>query len=192
MKSNSELLLCNILDCGTIDLSLLEDVDTDVLYDAYDECVSEFGKVTLNDLMFCVFQRAICVIDDAREERIKELRVELDGIDRAPYDDLEITDEDREDVRFYREDEAASRLDRLVSDGDVTQEELDREAALNTALKFAELDALLDMDPYNDIESYHNCLDTHVWLNRHEEDYQIYLGSALDEFENLTGFSLES
>ena len=53
-----------------------------------------------------------------------------------------------------------------------------------------EIDALRRLDPNNDIQSYHNCLDTHVWFNRNGPIYRRYLLGALDSFENNVGFFL--
>ena len=54
----------------------------------------------------------------------------------------------------------------------------------------AERAALYMLRPEEDIQSFHNFLDTHIWIENHAEDYENYLGWALDEFEENTGFSL--
>lgn len=55
---------------------------------------------------------------------------------------------------------------------------------------FEELEALRGLDPDNDIRSYHNCLDTHVWFEHNGSIYRRYLSSALDSFEDNVGFFL--
>lgn len=53
-----------------------------------------------------------------------------------------------------------------------------------------ELDALRELDPDNDIRSYHNCLDTHVWFEHNGSVYRRYLPEAIDSFEDNVGFFL--
>ena len=52
--------------------------------------------------------------------------------------------------------------------------------------------ALLALCPVDDIESFHNFIDTHVWITpeHHAQDYRRYLGDALDEFAENTGFEI--
>lgn len=54
-----------------------------------------------------------------------------------------------------------------------------------------ELKALNTLNPYEDVESSHNCLDTHVWFEQNGRVYKEYLSEALDEFANGTGFNIE-
>ena len=54
----------------------------------------------------------------------------------------------------------------------------------------AELKALRNLDPDDDIRSYHNCLDTYVWFEKSGDIYRQYLPEALDEFEGNTGFGI--
>lgn len=46
------------------------------------------------------------------------------------------------------------------------------------------------LDPDNDIQSYHNCLDTSAWFERNGEVYRLYLEEAIDSFEENTGIPL--
>lgn len=55
-----------------------------------------------------------------------------------------------------------------------------------------ELRCLRLLDPDNDIRSYLNCLDTHVWLEKNGEFYQMYLADALDSFADNTGFEIHN
>lgn len=131
-------LLCSLLDCGTADLSLLNDVDVDI-GEIIDECRDECGDTNINTVMWVIFQKGFGQIQNAIEERIRELE---DYIEDGSADD-----EDRE-----------------------------------------ELEQLRELDPYNDFDSFHNYLDTHVWAQEHGEIYRQYLGHALEDFENITGF----
>ena len=53
-----------------------------------------------------------------------------------------------------------------------------------------ELQALEMLDPDEDIQSYHNCIDTHVWFEHHGGIYRRYLQGAVDDFEENTGFCI--
>lgn len=130
-----ETALCCLLDCGTADLSLLDNVDVDI-YDALEECREEYGDTNINNVVRTIFSCGITAIETELEERIDE----LDGC----------------------EDSA------------------DRE----------ELEALMKCKPWEDIRSYHNYLDTHVWVENHGELYRKYLPHAIEAFEQITGFSI--
>ena len=54
-----------------------------------------------------------------------------------------------------------------------------------------ELKLLQELDPDNDIESWHNCLDTSVWCQEHGDTYKRYLSDELEKFERMTGFAIE-
>lgn len=53
-----------------------------------------------------------------------------------------------------------------------------------------ELERLRVLDPFEDFESYHNFIDTHVWCEKHGSTYKKYLQEALDEFADGTGFEI--
>lgn len=67
---------------------------------------------------------------------------------------------------------------------------VEEEDMLSEELK-AELHALRDLDVYEDIESFHNYLDTSIWVSNHHRTYKKYLGTALDEFANNTGYCID-
>lgn len=53
-----------------------------------------------------------------------------------------------------------------------------------------ELEELKKLCPDDDILSFHNCLDTHVWFEKNGNIYRQYLSEALNEFECNTGFGI--
>lgn len=53
-----------------------------------------------------------------------------------------------------------------------------------------ELEALRQLDPDDDIRSFHNCLDTRVWFETNGDIYRQYLSETLDEFADNTGFEI--
>ncbi len=54
-----------------------------------------------------------------------------------------------------------------------------------------ELDELRELDPYEDLEEYHNYLDTHVTCVNHKAVYEAYLAKELENFADETGFEVE-
>lgn len=71
-------------------------------------------------------------------------------------------------------------IEDMVEEEDMLSEEL-RE----------ELHALRDLDVYEDIQSFHNFLDTSIWVCNHHKTYKKYLEEALDTFANNTGYCIE-
>ncbi len=53
-----------------------------------------------------------------------------------------------------------------------------------------ELDALNSLNPDEDIQSFHNFIDTHVWFENNGPIYRRYLGEAIDAFEEGTGLHI--
>ena len=53
-----------------------------------------------------------------------------------------------------------------------------------------EYQALLLLDPYDDIEEYHNYIDTSVWFKQYADEYRKYLPKAVEMFEEHTGYAL--
>ena len=56
--------------------------------------------------------------------------------------------------------------------------------------KKQEREALRNLDPYEDIESFHNYIDTSVYFNKNAEIYKKYCQEALDEFQDKTGYEI--
>ena len=56
-----------------------------------------------------------------------------------------------------------------------------------------ELESLRVLDPFENIESFHNYIDTSIWVSREgnkREIYKRYLQDSLDRFEEMTGFQI--
>lgn len=53
-----------------------------------------------------------------------------------------------------------------------------------------ELKALQVLDVDDDFESFHNCIDTHIWCEKHGDIYKKYMSKALDDFAEGTGFEI--
>lgn len=54
-----------------------------------------------------------------------------------------------------------------------------------------ELGELKELDPYEDLEEFHNYLDTHISCVNHKAVYEVYLTEELEEFADETGFEVE-
>lgn len=76
------------------------------------------------------------------------------------------------------QDTIDERINELKEQDELTEEEQE------------ELDAIEGLDVREDTESYHNCIDTSIWFNNNEDIYIKYFQSALDDFEEHTGFSI--
>lgn len=50
---------------------------------------------------------------------------------------------------------------------------------------------LLELDVYEDIESFHNYIDTSIYFVKNGEIYTEYLMEQLDYFEEMTGFRID-
>lgn len=55
-----------------------------------------------------------------------------------------------------------------------------------------EHESLLLLNPHEDIESFHNYLDTSIWVAEHKELYERYLHDELDRFYEMTGFEIST
>lgn len=138
VTSREEDFLMQILNCGVLDLKLIDDV-------GYDFCdiidTDSTFPFSINGVMMRVFDYGFSQIENAIESRktyLTDMR-----------DEYGISDEQK-----------------------------------------AELDALEKLDPFEDFQTYHNYIDTHVWCERNKEIYEKYLGEALDDFAEGTGFEI--
>ena len=75
-------------------------------------------------------------------------------------------------------DKRIEELEECQADGAISEDESE------------ELQVLKQLNPDKDIQSYHNCLDTNVWFERHGAIYRRYLEDAVEDFESGTGFCI--
>lgn len=141
--SRIESLLCELLSCGSADLSLLDDVGYD-WGDVLEQLDWPDGEgFGFNRLMSAVFDVGIIHVREAVDDRVCELE--------AIPNERELCEDEAEELR---------------------------------CLKL--------LEPDDDIRSYLNCLDTHVWFEKNGEFYQMYLADALDSFVDNTGFEIHN
>lgn len=142
--TGAESLLCELMDCGSMDLKMLDDVNL-----SWVDILNEYGESGIPD--FDSLMRAVVVVGLRNlQERIRQ----------------SVEDEERE-------------FDRTMASDDEIEEHDDK------------IEALKELDPFEDIHSYHNCLDTHVWFEKHEELYKQYCEPLVEEFYDETGFEIE-
>lgn len=89
-----DTVLSCLLDCGTADLSLLDDVDVDI-YQVIEECKEEIGSTNINEVMWVIFQKGFAEIQNAIEARIQDLEEYVE--------DGSADDDDREELEQLRE-----------------------------------------------------------------------------------------
>lgn len=119
----------------------------------------------------------------------------LDGIE-FDWDDVI----DRADFESFEDADLNSLMRAVVSLGiDGIAEAIDERVSLLETLEESgnlpdddadELRQLTTLEPREDIESFHNCLDTHVYFAKNGDIYRKYLGEPIEEFEENTGFPI--
>ena len=72
MADFKTILLSELLDCGTSDVDILEDIEYDVS-DLIEYCDMQFGKVTFNGLVVSAFAFGLRDFRKSIDERIEEL-----------------------------------------------------------------------------------------------------------------------
>ena len=66
-KMNNEQILVKFLNCGFLDLKVLEDTKFDVM-----EIISEMERPTLNDIIYSIFQKGIDLLLNALKEKQRD------------------------------------------------------------------------------------------------------------------------
>ena len=106
--ANTEMwksILCELLNCGYLDLDILDDADEDYVLEAIDDCKSNGIPISLNAITDSMFMDAQMEIYTALNERIDVLSdYEADGnIDNDELKELEAIKElnPDEDIGWY-------------------------------------------------------------------------------------------
>lgn len=142
MISSREDFLMTILDCGQLDLKLIDDVEydwCDVLAQLELNCC---GSRKLPAIMSAVFSLGKSNLTEAIGTRIDYL-------------------EDTKETYGISEDQET------------------------------ELKELKQLDPFEDLEEFHNYIDTHITCVQHSDIYKAYLEKELEDFADGTGFEIE-
>ena len=103
--TTQELVLSKILNCGTADLNMLNDIDYD-LDDIIQDCIDN-GDLSLHGIFRGVFYmgaEALQNIFDDKKEEIRETIIELLNEEKKEYiDSGEMTEEELEECEEHRE-----------------------------------------------------------------------------------------
>lgn len=162
-------ILISVLSCGYADLSVITDCKYDI--EELMEEVENMGyeKPDLNNLAKAMFYKGIYEIESFIENNKDEI---LDDIDEKNAGIEDRMDELENDDEEFENDELWNKLDEEQADLKTKKEDIE------------------SLEPIDDIESYHNYLDTSIYFLKNQEIYQKYFQEALDEFEENTGFAI--
>lgn len=161
MLSAKEIILTNILNCGTADLDMLEDINYDM-----DEIIDELQEndnLSLESIFETVFSKAADELEEAFNEQ-------------------------KEEIRSCIEYELETERKECIESGEMTEEELNEIEEHISLINNLELLTGNKLNPKEDITYYFNCLDTHVFLEN-LEFYKKYMESTIDDIEYKMGLS---
>lgn len=163
MLTTQECVMTKILDCGTADLSLLDDINYD-LDDIIDNLM-ENNCLSLNGIFREVF---VMGAEELQEQ-------------------FELQKEDIKSEILYRIEEEKTEW---VESGEMTQEELDETEEHKELVSDLALLESGDLKPENDLDFYLNCQDTHVFM-KHIDFYRRYMENTVDDIEYKMGWNFK-
>lgn len=174
MNSNiSKRLLAHLLNCGTDDLSILDDIKYDII-DIVDDLSDDYFTPSLNNIIHEVFRKGIGELDDyirdTKYDIIAELRILEDGLSE-----------------IHDGDNVNDKIDALSSDIiDIMQKygvEYSKDATRY-------IDELKELDPFDDIQYYENCVASDISIVRHEDIYRRFYADEIFDIEDKIGFTM--
>ena len=175
MIKQSEWVLMHLLKCGQCDLSILDDIGYD-LDDILDELVEE-NNLSLASLIRTVFQKGISELNDL-----------INNIKPDVYEDLQILDE-----TLPKESDSAEVAEKKEENLDENDYYLSHKYDIEWGDKIPEyIEELSRIDPFNDIDWYINCLDTHICLAQHQDIYRRFFAEQISDIEDKIGFNFEN
>ena len=171
MIKQSEWVLMHLLECGQCDLSILDDIKYD-LDDILDELVEE-NRLSLENLLIAVFNKGVDELYDLATKVIPEI-----------IDDLKILDK-----TLPKQSDSAEVIDKKEAELDENDvylsEKYDIEWGDDIPEYIKEIGAI---NPFNDIDWYINCLDTHIYIVKHQDIYRRFFADQISEIEDKIGF----
>ena len=102
-KMDWKSLLCNLLDCGYLDLQMIEDADENYVLEAIDYLKNEGLEISLNgilDTMFFDAKNNLMEAVEARVDVLEENEDELDEDEREELADMRKLNPD-EDITWF-------------------------------------------------------------------------------------------
>ena len=175
MIKQSEWVLMHLLKCGQCDLSILDDIKYG-LDEMLDELVEE-NNLSLSSLIRTAFQ-----------EGVRELNDLINNIKPDIYEDLQILDE-----TLPKESDSPEVIDKKEAELDVNDVYLSHKYDLEWGDNIPEyIEELSEIDPFNDIDWYINCLDTHIYIVKHQDIYRRFFADQISDIEDKIGFNFEN
>ena len=172
MNSNiSKRLLAHLLNCGTDDLSILDDIKYDII-DIVDDLSDDYFTPSLNNIIHEVFRKGIGELDDyirdTKYDIIAELRILEDGLSEI-HDNVN----DKSDTL------SSEIIDIMQKYGVEYSEDATRY-----------ISELKELDPFDDIQYYENCVDSDISIVRHQDIYRRFYAEKIFDIEDMMGFTM--
>lgn len=163
MLTTQQCILTHLLNCGTSDLLMLDDINYD-LDEILDDLV-ENGCLSFNDLYRAVFNKGV----DDLAERLQDQRNDL--IEKI-------------------ETEIQWSIDEYVKSGEMTLDELKETDEYQQNIADLNLIKNNELNPKEQYDYYLNYLDTHIFL-KHLPFYRTWMKSDIDDIEDKMGISFK-
>lgn len=172
MNSNiSKRLLAHLLNCGTDDLSILDDIKYDII-DIVDDLSDDYFTPSLNNIIHEVFRKGIGELDDyihdTKYDIIAELRILEDGLSEI-------------------HDNVNDKIDTLSSEIIDIMQKYGVEYSEDATRYISELK---ELDPFDDIQYYENCADSDISIVRHQDIYRRFYADKIFDIEDSMGFTM--
>ena len=172
MNSNiSKRLLAHLLNCGTGDLSILDDIKYDII-DIVDDLSDDYFTPSLNNIIHEVFRKGIGEVDDyirdTKYDIIAELRILEDGLSEI-------------------HDNVNDKIDTLSSEIIDIMQKYGVEYSEDATRYISELK---ELDPFDDIQYYENCVDSSISIVRHQDIYRRFYADKIFDIEDSMGFTM--
>ena len=168
---NTNCLLMELLDCGSSDLALLNDIsiETSDILDHLKDCEM---KTSLNSILWSAFDIALNEINseienkkelviEEIEEKIENMENKITELENSQNKNIEIAEKEIEKLN-----DKILELYEII--GDINQ-----------------------LDIFEDTEYYIDYIATSVWFTNNEEIYTEYFKEELENFKDMTGFALD-
>ena len=157
-------ILTKLLDCGSADLSLLEDINYDL--DEILDGLMKNGDLSINSLFREVFRTGAMELKE-------EFELQKDYIEERIKEELE---EVRKECIEY---------------GLMTEEQIEEDQDYIKLVTDLELLHSDELNPEEDIECYCNYMDTHVFL-KHIDFYRKWMESEVNDIEDKMGWEFKN
>lgn len=164
MISTQEWVFMRILDCGSADLALLNDIQYD-LDDVIDELMID-GCLSLHGIFEKAFLKGATELKEYFDSEKEDIKDEI----------LRRIEKDKEE---------------FVESGEMTQEELEETEEHQELLSDLKLLESESLNPENDLSYWLNYQDTHVCM-KHIDFYRKYMENAVDDVEYKMGWSFQN